>query len=395
MHRALRVLIAITALIGFRSAAIASDFDFKDPKEISAVSLSLDSKLEPIFGYAKGLSGSLQFDPEKPAATSGKIAVEVSSIVFANEGYTTTARGYALDEKHFPQIFLTIRKVLSVTKVSPTEYRGTVAAEFTCKGITLPMTVPVSANYYAGLAAERTNGKFEGDVLVVRTHFAVSRTRLHISEGIPENLVGDSIEVKIACVGIHYAAAPKKAVEPAPIRAAISGTTVVTPLTRALPLVRADHLKRSAALTDLQGSKTLLMLFFSEECGVTYLYRDRIKQLQRDYEPLGYTFVGVLAGRRQHPEKPAEISETNFLSMPIVEDVAGDLVRCYGIGQSVTFVMVDNTGKVRYKGGFDDNVDPKRVKANYLRSALAAHHAGRPILVPEGKAIGCAILPIK
>ena len=32
-------------------------FDYKDPKEISAVILTLDSKLEPIVGYAKGISG--------------------------------------------------------------------------------------------------------------------------------------------------------------------------------------------------------------------------------------------------------------------------------------------------------------------------------------------------
>ena len=63
-------------------------YDFKDPKQISAVSLTLDSMLEPIVGYAKGLSGVIRFDPGNPGATKGKLAVDVSSIIFANDGYT-------------------------------------------------------------------------------------------------------------------------------------------------------------------------------------------------------------------------------------------------------------------------------------------------------------------
>lgn len=68
-------------------------YDFKDPKEISAVSLTLVSNLEPIFGYAKGISGTINFDPTHSELTTGSIAVEVSNVQFANERYTQTAQG--------------------------------------------------------------------------------------------------------------------------------------------------------------------------------------------------------------------------------------------------------------------------------------------------------------
>ncbi len=167
-----------------QSEADASGFNFKDPKSISAISLTIDSMLEPIVGWAKGISGNVNFDPENPLATTGKIAVDVSSVQFANEGYTATARGFALNGAKYPQIFFTLRKVLRVTHPTPGVFKATVQADFTCRGVTVPLTVPVTASYYPGKAEERTNGQYKGDILVLRTNFSVSRSQYGISEGI-------------------------------------------------------------------------------------------------------------------------------------------------------------------------------------------------------------------
>lgn len=194
-----------------RGMAETMVFDFKDPKEISAVSLTIDSRLEPIFGYAKGISGTVQFDPARPKVTVGTIKVAVDSVQFANEGYTATARGFALEGQKYPAIAFILKKVLSVKKSAPNVYKGVVQADFVCKGITLPLTVPVTASFFPGRAAERTNGQFEGDILVLRTEFSVSRTKLGISRGIPADMVADAVEVRVSCVGIHYAPKPAAA----------------------------------------------------------------------------------------------------------------------------------------------------------------------------------------
>ena len=204
-----------------RAKADTLPFDFRDPKEISAVSLSLDSLLEPIVGYAKGISGTVHFDPNNPIATTGKIAVDVSSVQFANEGYTATAQNFALQKDKYPQIFFTLRKVRRVRKISATLYEADVDADFTCRGIVTPLTVAVTATYFAGRAEERTNGKYKGDLLVLRTKFDVSRTKQGISEGIPADMVGDKIEVRVAVVGIHYAPGqntPKTEAAASPVR---------------------------------------------------------------------------------------------------------------------------------------------------------------------------------
>lgn len=196
----------LAILTGFHKAdASCLEFDYKDPKEISAVSLMLDSRLEPIVGYAKGISGTVRFDPADPKATTGKIAVDVASIQFANEGYTATARGYALNGEKYPQIFFSVRKVLRVMCPATNVFKALVQADFTCHGITTPMQVPVTASYFPGRAEERTNGKYKGDLLILRTRFDVSRKRQGISKGIPPDLVSDTVEVRVAVVGIHYA----------------------------------------------------------------------------------------------------------------------------------------------------------------------------------------------
>jgi polyisoprenoid-binding protein YceI len=210
----LGLFVALT-VVG-RCEAESLVFDYKDPKEISSVSLTLDSPLEPIFGYAKGISGTVRFDPAHPKAATGSISVAVDSVQFANEGYTATARGFALEGQKYPAIRFILKKVLTLTTPAPNVYEGMVQADFVCKGITLPMTVPVKASFFPGKAAERTNGQFEGDVLVLRTHFSVSRTKLGISAGIPANMVADAVEVRVSCVGIHYA--------PKPVKTALSQT---------------------------------------------------------------------------------------------------------------------------------------------------------------------------
>ena len=228
-------------------------FDYKDPKEISAVSLTIDSPLEPIFGYAKGISGTVQFDPARPKATTGTINVAVDSVQFANDGYTATARGFALEGQKYPTIAFTLKKVLSVTQAAPNVYKGMVQADFVCKGVTLPLTVPVTASYFPGRAAERTGGQFEGDLLVLRTNFTVSRTKLGISQGIPAALVADAVEVRVSCVGIHYAPKPNAPKLDTPKPAKAAAKTAPAARTWTLEVEERDNPVRAEAILDMDS----------------------------------------------------------------------------------------------------------------------------------------------
>ena len=162
-----------------------------------------------------------------------------------------------------------------------------------------------------------------------------------------------------------------------------------------LPEIRNDGKAVTLSLKELKGDKKLVLFFFSEQCGVTYYYKNRIQLLQKEFEAKGFVFVGVRGGRREAPDRPLEIAETKYLKMPFLDDAKGELVSAFKVGRSVTFDVIDQAGKLRYRGGFDDNVDAKKVKKSFLRSALISLAANKPIAIREGDGLGCAIIPIK
>ena len=55
-------------------------FDFRDSKKVNNVVFLMDAPLESINGTATGVSGTVSFDPAKPAATTGKIVLATSSL---------------------------------------------------------------------------------------------------------------------------------------------------------------------------------------------------------------------------------------------------------------------------------------------------------------------------
>jgi polyisoprenoid-binding protein YceI len=83
MKSALVLLLALGSL-NSTSVAATQTFDFKDPKGVNNAVFKLDAPLEAISGNATGVSGTVNFDPENPAATHGKIVVAASSLHVGN-----------------------------------------------------------------------------------------------------------------------------------------------------------------------------------------------------------------------------------------------------------------------------------------------------------------------
>src|SRR5262245_24217178 len=79
-------LAALFAVSSLATVALAAPqtFDFKDPKGVNSAQFKLDAPLEAISGSANGISGTVTFDPENPAATKGKIVVTAESLHVPN-----------------------------------------------------------------------------------------------------------------------------------------------------------------------------------------------------------------------------------------------------------------------------------------------------------------------
>jgi polyisoprenoid-binding protein YceI len=193
------LFLAITSL-GL-NAVHAESFDFKDPKGINNVTFSLDAPLESTSGTANGISGTVKFDPAHPENTSGAITLETNTLMVAN----SMMRGHLLGEnwmnvEKYPVITFETTGV-ATEQSNGNSYQLSVTGKLTVKGITKEVTVPVALTYLPGKLADRTNGDLQGDLLVLRTTFTISRSDYGINAGQYEDKVSDEIALKLSIAG--------------------------------------------------------------------------------------------------------------------------------------------------------------------------------------------------
>ena len=174
-------------------------FDFRDPKKVNNVVFLMDAPLESINGTATGVSGTVSFDPAKPAATTGKIVLSTSSLHVDNP----VMKKHMLDEgwmhvSKFPTIEFVAGKMTNV-KTSGTNITGTIAGKLTVKGVTKKVSVPVRLTYLKGMLIKRN--RVPGDLLVLRSDFTIKRSDYGINAGNNEEKVSDEIELKLRVAG--------------------------------------------------------------------------------------------------------------------------------------------------------------------------------------------------
>jgi polyisoprenoid-binding protein YceI len=194
---------AFLASLAFAASLAAAplSFDFKDPKGVNAVQFSLDSLLKPIAGTAGGVTGTVSFDPEAPAATTGKIVVAASSLKVANGTMTEHLldKGW-IDAAGHPEITFELVKLDNV-KTAGTTTTADAAGKFTLKGVTKDVTVPVKLTYLADALEKRTKPGNKGDLLVIRGEFTILRADYGIKPGQNEDKVANEIKLSLAIVG--------------------------------------------------------------------------------------------------------------------------------------------------------------------------------------------------
>jgi polyisoprenoid-binding protein YceI len=192
------VAIIATAVTSF---AAPQTFDFKDPKGVNHAKFTLDAPLEAISGVANGISGTLTVDPEKPEATSGTILVETSSLHVENPMMKEHMLGPDwLDAAKNPKISFTV-KSLEDFVLKDGKATAKVHGTFSLKGVEKEISVPATVNLLPGKLGDRTGGKMQGDLAVIRTSFTLKRSDFGINPKAPEDKVSDEIQVSLSIAG--------------------------------------------------------------------------------------------------------------------------------------------------------------------------------------------------
>lgn len=206
-HSMLKNLAACGMVAAFAISAQAAPvkFDFKDAKGVNTVNFNLDAPLEAISGTGNGIAGEVHFDPAKPGETKGRITLETSSLQVPNAMMKDHMLGKDwMDAAAHPQIVFEIESLANASTsgdVTSGEAKGTL----TLKGVKKPISIPVKITHLKDKLGARTNGRMQGDLLVVRAKFTIKRTDFGINPKAPEDKVSDTVELTLSVAG----AAPK------------------------------------------------------------------------------------------------------------------------------------------------------------------------------------------
>lgn len=199
MKTKLVTLLALNAAVLVATAA-PETFDFKDPKGVNNAAYHLDAPLESVNGNANGISGTVVFDPENPAATHGKIVVQAESLMGPNSMQNGHMHGPMwLDVKKYPEITFESKELKNV-KTEGNATTADVTGTFTLKGVSHDITIPVKFTYLKDKLGERVPN-MHGDLLVIRSDFSIKRSDYNIMPGQMENKVSDKIDLSLNMAG--------------------------------------------------------------------------------------------------------------------------------------------------------------------------------------------------
>jgi peroxiredoxin len=141
----------------------------------------------------------------------------------------------------------------------------------------------------------------------------------------------------------------------------------------------------------------LVIAFSCNHCPYVQAYEDRMMAFQRDYAAKGVQLVAINSNEeKNYPEdsygemvKRTAVHKFNF---HYLRDADQEAANAFGATHTPQFFVFDRERKLRYAGKLDDNWKvPAEAREFYLRDAVDAVLAGKPVKTPETHSIGCTI----
>ncbi len=151
----------------------------------------------------------------------------------------------------------------------------------------------------------------------------------------------------------------------------------------------------------------VVLEWFNHDCGYTKKHYAAVggrpgntQAMQRDYAKR-VVWLSVLSsapgkqGFTTAEEADRLTREKGAAPAAVIRDTAGALGRLYDARNTPQYAIIDPQGVLRYSGAIDDRRTPSVADVagatNYVRAALDAGLAGRPIAVAQTQPYGCSV----
>ncbi len=152
---------------------------------------------------------------------------------------------------------------------------------------------------------------------------------------------------------------------------------------------QVHHLRRY-----LDKFRAVGVVFICNHCPYVELYLDRLKKIQAEFAPQGFTLIAMNGSDSGASfENMKAFAQCHELNFPYLWDSTQDVTRSFGATKTPMAFLIDSTGIVRYKGQIDDRPqEPSSVGEDYLKSAIACLFAGQEIATPQTEPIGTTLI---
>jgi peroxiredoxin len=153
----------------------------------------------------------------------------------------------------------------------------------------------------------------------------------------------------------------------------------------------------SLSLGDLKED-VVVVVFLANHCPYVTAIEDRLIDFTNDYQGKSVKLVGIAVsgkGTRDKDDlkaiKARRESDKKF-NFAYGFDESQDAGRAYNATNTPQFFVLDKERKIQYQGAFDDApMDEAKATKQYVRDAVDAVLAGKPVEVTETRQIGCGI----
>jgi thiol-disulfide isomerase/thioredoxin len=164
--------------------------------------------------------------------------------------------------------------------------------------------------------------------------------------------------------------------------AALAGDAQVKIGAKVTDFERMDAGGKAFKLTqELQGSKAVVVDFWSTRCPVSQKYEPVLKKLAADYGSKGVAFLAIDSNYNEPAEEIQKVRSERGVPYPVLLDGKdGALATYFGASHTPEAYLVTSDGVLAYHGNLDE-----------IGGALDAVLAGKPVPKAETRAFGCSI----
>jgi peroxiredoxin len=158
---------------------------------------------------------------------------------------------------------------------------------------------------------------------------------------------------------------------------------------------------KTVKLSDYKGKIVVIESYNSDCPFCNNQYKTgAMQELQQGLAAKGVVWLLVNSVNSNNPshrtadQAKQEIADKKIITTAWIDDSSGAVGHLYGMKTTPHMFVVDKTGTLVYDGAIDNKPDPMhdpRTARNYVREAMDALIAGKPVPVAQTKPYGCGV----